>query len=242
MAELAGKRIVVIGGSSGIGFGVATAALAAGAEVIIASRRQSQVDEACAALGAGASGQALDVSDEAAVAAFFAHVGAFDHLVYSAGDWTTAGSGAIASLDLDAARAVFDIRFWGALACVKHALGTLAADGSITLTDGSMAHRPVNGRAVTSAMLGAVEHLARSLAVDLAPIRVNAVCPGAIATPAWDFIPADQRASRIAQMTARTPLPRMGEPAEIALTYLHLMQATYTTGQVLRVDGGLSLV
>ncbi len=242
MTDLTGKRIIVIGGASGIGLGVATAAVAAGADVVIASRRAESLAAALAGLGSAARGTALDVADEAAVARFFADAGAFNHLVYTAGDWSAIGGGEIASLDLDAARAVFGVRFWGALACVKHALGNMAADGSITLTDGSMAQRPVKGRAVTSAMLGAIEHLARSLAVDLAPIRVNAVCPGAIATPAWDVFPADQRAARLAAMTARTPLARMGEPAEIARTYLHLMEATYTTGQVLRVDGGLSLI
>jgi NAD(P)-dependent dehydrogenase (short-subunit alcohol dehydrogenase family) len=90
-------------------------------------------------------------------------------------------------------------------------------------------------------MAGAVEHLARGLAVELAPVRVNCVCPGLINTAVWDSIPADQRAARIAAMTQRQLLPRIGEPAEVAEAYLYLMRGGYTTGQVLYVEGGSSL-
>ena len=91
-------------------------------------------------------------------------------------------------------------------------------------------------------MAGAVEHLTRGLAVDLAPIRVNCVCPGLILTGVWDSIPADRRAEQLERMTKRQPLPRAGEPAEAAEAYLYLMRGGYTTGQVLHVDGGSSVV
>jgi NAD(P)-dependent dehydrogenase (short-subunit alcohol dehydrogenase family) len=91
-------------------------------------------------------------------------------------------------------------------------------------------------------MAGAIEHLTRALAVDLAPVRVNAVCPGLVLTDVWNSIPEDQRAEQIRRMTARQPLPRAGEPGEVAEAYLHLLRATYSTGQVLIVDGGRTLV
>ena len=120
---------------------------------------------------------------------------------------------------------------------VKHGLGSISEDGSITLTDGVVAHRPRKGAPISTAMAGGIEHLARSLAVEIAPIRVNAVCPGIILTEVWGSSSEEQ----VLQMTRRQPLPRGGDPAEVAEAYLYLMRATYTTGQVLIVDGGRTL-
>jgi NAD(P)-dependent dehydrogenase (short-subunit alcohol dehydrogenase family) len=240
---LASSRIVVIGGTSGIGFAVAEGALAEGASVVVGSSGAANVEAAVGRLGAGASGHPVDVRDEASVAGFFESVGAFDHLVFTAGDWgAMRGGGAVAELDLAGANATFTVRFWGALAAIKHAQGRIAANGSIVLTDGVVAHRPRKGGALSTAMAGAVEHLTRALAVDLAPVRVNAVCPGLILTDVWNSIPADRREEQLRRMTELQPLPRVGAPAEVAEAYLHLMRASYTTGQVLVVDGGRTLV
>ncbi len=241
--SLEGKRVVVIGGTSGIGLAVADYAARDGAQVTVASSRQETLDTALKRLPQGTKGHTVNVKDEADLAALFARVGAFDHLVYTAGDWGPLGGGAVESLDLARANEVFAVRFWGALAAVKHALKTISKDGSITLTDGMVAHRPRKGAAVNTAMAGAVEHLVRSLAVDLAPLRVNAVCPGAVRTEVWNHrIPEDERVQRVKRMTERLPIPRMGEPGEIAEAYLYLMKGGYTTGQVLFTDGGMSVV
>jgi NAD(P)-dependent dehydrogenase (short-subunit alcohol dehydrogenase family) len=125
---------------------------------------------------------------------------------------------------------------------VKHAQGSITAGGSITLTDGLVAHRPRKGAPLNSAMAGAVEHLVRGMAVDMAPTRVNAVCPGLVLTEVWNSIPEDARAEQLRKMTERQPLPRAGDPAELAEAYLYLMRCGFTTGQVLMVDGGRSLV
>jgi len=239
---LQNKRIVIIGGSSGIGLAVAQAALREGAQVVIGSSRQTTVDGAIEKLGAGASGVVVDVTDEASVKAAFAGIGAFDHLAFTAGDWSGAGRGALAELDLDDARKVFAVRYWGALTVAKHAHGSMPPGGSITLTDGMFAHRPGKGAVVTTSMLAAVEHLAQGLAIELAPIRVNCVCPGLIRTEVWNSIPAEQREERLHRMTSRQPLPRTGEPSEAAEAYLYLMRGGFTTGQILRVDGGSSIV
>jgi NAD(P)-dependent dehydrogenase (short-subunit alcohol dehydrogenase family) len=235
---LTGKRVIVIGGSAGIGFGVAEAALAEGARVIVGSSQADNVAAAVKRLGEGASGYAVDVSDEANVAAFFEQVGAFDHLVFTAGDWGGSFFAPVRDLDIAAQQAAQTVRFWGALLAVKYGCRTIAQDGSIILTGGLLAHRPMKGAPVVTAMAGAIEHLANGLAMDLAPIRVNAVCPGMIRTGRTDQMPE----AMLTAFTSRLPLPRIGEPAEIAQAYLYLMRGAYTTGQVMLVDGGAAVV
>jgi NAD(P)-dependent dehydrogenase (short-subunit alcohol dehydrogenase family) len=235
---LHGKKVVIVGGASGIGVAVAEAALGQGAKVVVASSQQTNVDAALKRLGKGAEGSAVDVNDEADVARFFERLGGLDHLVFTAGDWAARPGGPLADLELLAAKAAFDVRFWGALAVVKHGYGKIAEGGSITLTDGMLGHRPMKGAPVTTAMLGAIEHLTRALAVDLAPLRVNAVCPGLVLTDRNRQMPE----ALVQRFTARLPLSRAADPAEIAEAYLYLMRAGYTTGQVLLVDGGGSVV
>lgn len=238
-AELQGKTIIVVGGTSGIGRAVAEGATTQGARVIVGSSTPEKLAEARAR---GLDARAVDVRDEPLVAAFFEDVGAFDHLVYTAGDWDARGGGLLSSLDLAAAHATFAVRFWGALAVIKHAQPHIAADGSITLTDGMIAHRPRAGATVSTAMAGAIEHVVRGLAIELAPVRVNAVCPGYIDSGIWSSMASEERAERLAQLTKRFPLARPGKPQEAAEAYLYLIRASYTTGQVLEVDGGMGLV
>jgi NAD(P)-dependent dehydrogenase (short-subunit alcohol dehydrogenase family) len=237
------RRVVVIGGSSGIGFAVAERVLREGAQVTIGSSNAARVEDAVKRLGPGASGAAVDVRDEASVAAFFTGNGPFDHLVFTAGDWPALRRGeSVAVLDLARASDIFSVRFWGAVAAIKHAQGRISAGGSITLTDGAVAHRARKGAVLNTAMAGAVEHLTRALAVELAPVRVNAVCPGLVLTEVWNSIPEDRREEQLRRMTARLPLPRAGNPDEVAEAYLYLMRGSYSTGQVLIVDGGFTLV
>jgi NAD(P)-dependent dehydrogenase (short-subunit alcohol dehydrogenase family) len=237
-SPLSGKRVVIIGGASGIGLAVAQAALDEGAKVVVASSQPANVEAARRRLGEGAEGLKVDVKDEADVAGFFEAVGTFDHLVYTAGDWNAPRGVALAELDLTAAQAAFTVRFWGALAAVKHGAARIAEGGSITLTDGMLAHRPMRGAAVSTAMLGAIEHLTRALAVELAPLRVNAVCPG------WVMTERNRQAPEalVKRYTGALPLARGAEPDEAAQAYLYLMRGGYTTGQVMLVDGGGSLV
>ena len=236
------QRVTVIGGTSGIGFAVAERALAEGAHVVVGSSSPGKVDAALAKL-AGAQARPIDVTDEASVARFFDGIGAFDHLVFTAGDWGQFLSpAAIDDLDIARAKDLFAVRFWGAVAAVKHARRHLRGDGSITLTDGTVAHRPRKGAPISTAMAGGIEHLVRALAVELAPIRVNGVCPGAVRTDIWNAIPEAQREDRFKKMTERQLVRRIGEPAEVAEAYLYLMRGGYTTGQVLRVDGGATVV
>jgi NAD(P)-dependent dehydrogenase (short-subunit alcohol dehydrogenase family) len=236
---LRGQRVVIIGGSSGIGYAIAEGALAEGARVVIGSSGAARVEAAVARLGEGASGAVIDVADEAGVAAFFETLGGFDHLAFTAGDWGPGfAPSPLAALDVAAASGSLKVRFWGALLAIKHAQGRLSAAGSITLTDGVLSHLPMKGMPLVTAFGGAVEHLIRGLAVDLAPIRVNTVCPGLVLTEHVAGWPAEM----ISEMTARQPIPRAADPAEAAQAYLYLMRAGYTTGQVIVVDGGRMLV
>lgn len=237
--RLSGKRVLVIGGSSGIGFAVARAALDEGADVVVASSNAERVAAAIARLGGGAPAT-FSVTDEQAVAEFFAQSGGFDHLAFTAADWAQVDHTGFAGTNLSTAQHLFAVRFWGAVSVIKHGAAHIAPGGSITLTNGMAAHRPQKGLAIAAAMSGAVEHLVAGLAVELAPVRVNGVCPGAIVTEAWDDVPPSFRIVQ-EQRLAGQPLPRAGTPLEAAEAYLYLMKGTYTTGQVLRVEGGWSL-
>lgn len=237
MADVKGKRVVVVGGASGVGFAVAQAALDAGAEVMVGSSQTARIEAAAKRLGQGARGITVDVKDEASVAAFFDQVGAFDHLVFTAGDWGQF-YGATRDLDIEASKARMEVRFWGAARCAKHGVRQIAGDGSITLTGGMLAHRPQPGMPLTVASAHTTEGLALGLARDLAPVRVNAVCLGLILSEQV----AGWGDNRIAAFTSSLPLPRAGTVEEAAEAYLYLMRCTYATGQVVRVDGGGSLV
>ena len=238
--DLKDKRVLVIGGGSGIGRAIAAGALADGARVVIASTNAEKTARTGAELGAGVSSAMLDVTDEAAVAAFFAGGGAFDHIAFTAGDWAMPPAGPLADLDLAAAARMLNVRFWGAIAVAKHGASTLPPGGSFTVTGGMLAHQPMKGRPLWTAGAGAVEFLTRGLAVDLAPIRVNCVCPGLIQTEQWEAFPPAYR-ERLLETATHQLLPRPGTPAEAAEAYLYLMRNPFTTGQVLYVEGGSAL-
>jgi NAD(P)-dependent dehydrogenase (short-subunit alcohol dehydrogenase family) len=235
--SLAGQRTVVIGGASGIGFAIATLAQSLGAAVVIASSNPARVEAAVARLP-GAAGATVDLRDEASVAGFFATLGAFDHLAITAGDWRGTMFGATATLDLAESRDGIEVRLWGALAAAKHASATISPAGSITLTSGMLAHRPQPGGVLAAMIGGAVEHMARGLAIDLAPVRVNAVCPGLILTEHVQQMPQE----RLQAYVAGLPVPRAASPDEAAQAYIYAMLNRYVTGQILPVDGGGGLV
>jgi NAD(P)-dependent dehydrogenase (short-subunit alcohol dehydrogenase family) len=229
-------RILVVGGGSGIGFAVAQAAKEEGAQVTIASTNAAKLQEAAERMG-GATTALLDITDESAVADYFARSGQFDHIVSTAGDWGKARRGPLAELDIDAARALFGVRFWGATILAKHGAGCVSSGGSITLTSGMSAFRPQKGSVMATAMAGSVAHLTYGLAVELAPIRVNAVFPGGVATEIFTGLPEQMRATEEARF-AKQLLPRIGQPGEVAQAYLYLMKCGYVTGQIIKVDGG----
>ena len=235
--KLKDKRVLVIGGGSGIGKAVAEAVLDEGASVVIASTNADKVASAAKQLGAKASGATLDVTNEKQVEKFFAANGNFDHIVFTAGDFVPSMITPLAEMNFEEAAKLLSVRFWGSLAVAKHGAKVLPPGGSLTVTNGLLAHRPMKGSVMVTAMAGAMEHATRAMALELAPIRVNCVCPGLIRTEMVENFPAE-RLKYWEAMTQRYPVPRAGMPAEAAAPYLYAMCGSYTTGQVLFVEGG----
>lgn len=235
--SLAGKRVVVIGGTAGIGFAIAMLAREIGADVVVASSHQANIDAALARLD-GVTGSAMDLRDESSISRFFDTLGAFDHLAITAGDWDIPIFAPTRDINLMAARDSFTVRFWGALAAVQHACRVIDSTGSITLTSGMLAYRPIKGAPMATAISGAIVHLVHGLAVDLAPLRINVVCPGITLTEqVKQMMPPERLQASVAPLL----LPRGATPAEAATAYIYFMLNGYATGQGLPVDGGGSL-
>jgi NAD(P)-dependent dehydrogenase (short-subunit alcohol dehydrogenase family) len=238
--ELSEKRIVVLGGSSGIGLAVAQQVVAQGATAIIASSNADRVKQAVATLDAKAEGHALDLSNERDIQTFFQKIGDFDHLVFTAGD--TLQLNELVATDLTKARHAFELRYWAVLAAVKHASTHIRKGGSIVLTTGIAGERPHKGWTLAASVCGAIVSLTRALAVELAPIRVNAVSPGVVRTNLWQNMQEQDREAMYENMGNQLLVGRVGEACEIARTYLFLMQEGYSTGQTVVVDGGALLM
>ncbi len=179
---LAGKRVVVLGGSSGIGLAIAQSAAREGAAVVIASSQQAKLDAALEQMP-GADGLLVDASRAASVQALFGRIGAFDHLAYTAGE--TLALGSLADTDPETAQRFFSVRYWGAFFAAKYGALGIRPGGSIVFTSGTAGRRPRSGWALGASICMAMEGLTRALAVELAPIRVNLVVPGFVKTPLW---------------------------------------------------------
>jgi NAD(P)-dependent dehydrogenase (short-subunit alcohol dehydrogenase family) len=237
---LQGKRIVLLGGTSGFGLATAMAAANEGADVVVVSSRQQKIDAALAILPEGGSGYAVDLADEPQIEKFFATIGPFDHLVFTAGETLQLSN--LPDVKMDTARQFFDLRFWGALMAAKYGSPHIRKGGSITLTDGTIGRRPWKGWAVAASVTGAVESLTRALAVELAPIRVNAVCAGMVRTELWGNMSVADQEAMFNEVGSKLLTGRIGEAEEIAEAYLYLMRGGYTTGQIIVADGGGVLV
>lgn len=234
---MARERIVIVGGTSGIGLGVAKLFARRGAEVILASRRESSMDAALAELdGLDARGQLVDVTSEDSVSGFLGGVGEIDHLIYTAG--AALDLMPVTEIDMDVARHYHDVRCFGILVMAKHAAARIRPGGSIVLTSGIAGARPSPGWAVASGTAGTIEAYARALAVELAPVRVNAVSPGTVRSPLWSGMPEEEREAYY-EHVAKTNLSRsISDPDEIAPSYAFLTDQPFATGTVLLVDGG----
>lgn len=232
---LADQTVAVFGGSSGIGFATAQVAQALGARIVLVSRTQHRLDRARAVLG-DAETRALDLRDALAVRAFFDAREPFHHVVVSAADLSV---GPLRQRSLADERAAMDSKFWGAVN-VAHA-ARIVAGGSLTLVSGMIGTRPTGAATMLSAINAAIDTLAKALATEMAPVRVNCVSPGRIETPWWDYLPLDQRLALFDKTAAATPLRRIGRPEEVAAQIVHLMQNGFMTGSVVLVDGGGSV-
>lgn len=240
MTSLESKTILILGGTSGIGLAIAQRAAREQADVVVVSSNATRVADALRALPAGARGHTVDLSREAELKALFEREPELDHLVFTAGEALQLAR--LADTDIPTAQRFFQLRYWGAYAAAKHAAPRLRPGGSIVLSSGLAGARPHPGWSLGASICSAMEGLTRALAVELAPTRVNIVAPGVVRTPLWDSLPSADRQALFEHTAANLPVGHVGEPAEIAEAYLYLMRQTYTTGQVLRVDGGGALV
>ncbi|NVB77556.1 MAG: SDR family oxidoreductase [Kofleriaceae bacterium] len=236
------EHVLVVGGSSGIGLGVAQALLEQGANVTLVGRTEQKLRAAKERLEAGdrVSTIAADVTDENQVRAVFERCGAIDHLVITRG--AVPLNAPIAALDLDAARSFIDLMVVSALALAKHAVPRLRRGGSITFTSGISKDKVGPGGSVVAAVAGAMGFVARALAVELAPTRVNVVSPGWVETPMWDEIAGAAKQQMWSDMGTRLPAGRVAKPADIAKAYTFLLGSELTTGIVLDIDGGHRLI
>ncbi|WP_338811462.1 SDR family oxidoreductase (plasmid) [Agrobacterium leguminum] len=243
MATLVGKKVIVIGGSSGIGLGGASAALEHGADVVIVGRSQKKLDTEVPVLGENARVRPIagDMTNEADIARLFDQIGTFDHLVSTAG--TPPPGDPIERTDIDIVHSFIDNKLIGALLVAKHAVRTLKRGGSMTFTSGINKDKPpVPGRAVVAAIAGSFGYLAHALSLELAPTRVNIISPGWVDMPMFDELAGSAKAGYFESMAARLPIGKIATPADVAPAYIYAMESEFTTGQTLNIDGGQSLI
>jgi len=235
-----GQRVVIIGASAGIGEAAARAFAAKGAEVTITGRSKERLDQAARRIGHPVQIAELDATSREALDAFFAATGAIDHLVLCASPGAV-GVGPIATLDEAALRQAFAGKFFAHVKAIQAALPHLRQDGSVTLVTAASARAAFPGTAGLAAANGALESIVAPLAVELAPLRVNAVSPGVVDTHWWGAMPEDQRRAYFDSVAAVTPVRRVGKPEDVAEAIAYLAGAGFVSGTVLECTGGANL-
>ncbi|HEV7906574.1 MAG TPA: SDR family oxidoreductase [Pseudonocardiaceae bacterium] len=233
------QRVLIIGGTSGIGLVTAREVVDRGGRVVIAGRKFERAVEVADFLGDAAQGAEVNISDPKSVIDLPRQTGDVDHVVLSAASLTY---GRFLEIDLDAARDVFETKFWGYFRVARVYATRLPQHGSFTFFSGVAADRPQSGSVAVTAVNAAVEGLTRSLAIELAPVRVNAVSPGVVDTSSWDRLSAEERASMFDQVAASLPVRRIGRPTDVARAVVELIDNGFTTGEVRHVDGGARIV
>lgn len=240
MSTFQNQRVVVMGGTSGIGYATAKAARALGAEVVVTGRDERKLRATATELGTAVTAESVDATSREQLDAFFKDLGQFDHLVLSLSPGP-AGAGPFATLNFDELRAGFEGKFWPYVAALQAALPQMRPQGSVALVSAASAGAPMPGVAGFAAINGALEAMIPALAVELKPIRVNAVSPGVVDTHFWRGLPQQERSTMFAKYAAATPVGRIASPDDVGQAIVSIMANTFITGVVLPVDGGLTL-
>lgn len=228
--EMAGKKALVFGGTSGIGLATTERLRRAGADVVAVSRDPSKVGNL-----EGVALAACDVRDRDALSALFVSHAPFDILV-SAATGGDRSIGPFLEMDLDGFVGSFD-KLWGYANVVRLGTEHLSTDGTIVLVTGAPARRARPGQVSLAAVGAAIEQFIKSIAVELSPRRINAVSPGIIDTP-MNPLQGDARAKAYASATEGNPIERAGTADECAQAVQFLIENDFVTGTVVDVDGG----
>jgi NAD(P)-dependent dehydrogenase (short-subunit alcohol dehydrogenase family) len=237
--DLNGRAVVIFGGTSGIGLAAAIQAKAQGAHVTVIGSDATRAERAARDNGLDAW-RAADVTDGDAVQAALADIQKVDHLVLLAGSYAV---GKVLNAELDQLRRAFDERMWASVHAIRALGERLAKDGSITFISGMLSERPnAHGTAVLAAASAAMEALARGLALELAPIRVNTLSPGPIDTPLFGKALGEGRDAFVAALEQTLPLHRLGTAVEAGAATVFLMSNGFMNGATLNIDGGARLV
>lgn len=243
MDTLHEKKVVIVGGSSGIGLATAGHLLEAGARVVIAGRSQTKLDlarERFAQYGENVEDYVLDMMDELQVKQFFKQrIKQFDHLVISASETSLVD---FKESEMQTVKELFASKFFGPYQLVKHAAPWLSNEGSVTLFSGAAAFKPAKETVVLGSVNAAVTFLGQALALELSPIRVNVVSPGIIDTPAHSSMDVTTRNQFFQHVASGLPINRIGTAEDVAESVLYLIRNGFSTGSVLHVDGGQSIV
>lgn len=240
MFDLNGTRALIAGGSSGVGLSTAKLLIGCGAAVVVNGRDRSKLDSVQRQLGAQASIIAFDAANPEDRTRALAAVGRFDHLVIALSGGK--GAGPFAQVTQADLRSGFDAKFWLHFSLAQESLPYLSQSGSITFVSAISARAANPGTAGLAAINSAIEGLVKPLAVELTPRRVNAVAPGVLDTPWWNWMPEDQKQAAFAKFAAATPAGRVGKPEDIAQAIVFLIGNSFMTGCVLECDGGLRLI
>lgn len=236
MFNFKGQKLLVIGGSSGIGLATAQLALALGGDVTIAARSAERLASAAKGMGPALSTSVLDLTDDAAVQSFFANATEWDHIIVTGSEVKMAY---VHELALEDAYQALNSKFWGFYRVARAA--RIKPGGSLSVVAGFLATRPVAGRALMGAINGALESLVQGLALELKPVRVNVVSPAMVAGGMWSHMPEAEQAAAYAQAAAHYPAGTVGAPEDIARQLLLLAATRYATGTIVTLDGGASI-
>jgi NAD(P)-dependent dehydrogenase (short-subunit alcohol dehydrogenase family) len=235
-ASLIGRTVLVVGRGSGIARATTLAVRAAGGEVVVAGRDQNALAKAYD--DPGVTAEEVDLTDESSIAALAERLGAVDHVVSTA---SVRARGQVGDLSPATVTLSFQTKVIGPILLAKHFAPRMPADGSFVLFSGSSARKPTIGMLAVGATNAAADVVTRSLAVELAPIRVNAISPGTIDTGAYDAL-GEKKAAVFAARTEQNPARRIGTSEDVADAVLFALTNTFTTGVSLSVDGGEPLV